>query len=177
MKDLSMLLAGFGGQGILFIGKAIAYAGLTEGREVSLVPSYGPEMRGGTVDCTVCVSDQPICSPVPNHPEILVSMNQLSFGKCIDRIAPGGTVIVDDTLVNVDTKRTDLNIYKIPATALADEHKLSANVIMLGYILKLTGFCELPIIEKALTKCIPPRKQALLPKNMEAIGIGYNYVA
>lgn len=175
MKDISILMAGFGGQGILFIGKALTYAGLIEGKEVSLVPSYGPEMRGGTVDCTVCISEEPVCSPVPNHPEVLVSMNQLSFGKFIDRVASGGTVIVDSTLVDCATERTDVNILKIPATALADENKLSANVIMLGFIMKHTGCCDIPTIEKALAKCIPPKKQALLPKNMEAVSIGYNF--
>ena len=175
MKDLSIKMAGFGGQGILYIGKVITYAGFADNKEVSFISSYGAEMRGGSVDCTVCVSEKPVCSPVTNAPDVLVVMNQASFNKFADTVAPGGTLIVDDTLVEVNTDRTDITICKIPSTALADEHKMSANVIMLGYILKVTGVFDLAAIEKGLVKSTSARNQSRIPKNMEAIKIGYEF--
>ena len=115
-----ILLAGFGGQGILFMGKMLAYFGLYENKEVSWLPSYGPEMRGGTCNCSVCISDDPIGSPLVDTPNTLIVMNTPSYDKFIDSVVPGGTVIIDSTLVDAKCDRTDINVYYVPATALAN---------------------------------------------------------
>ena len=131
-----ILLAGFGGQGILFMGKMLAYFGLYENKEVSWLPSYGPEMRGGTCNCSVCISDDPIGSP--DTPNTLIVMNTPSYDKFIDSVVPGGTVIIDSTLVDAKCDRTDINVYYVPATALANEHDMNgmANIILVGKLLK-----------------------------------------
>ena len=157
MKDMNALLAGFGGQGILFMGKVIAYAGLTDGKEVSWLPSYGPEMRGGTANCSVCISSDPICSPLVVTPNVFVAMNGPSYDKFIDSVVPGGIVILDSTL--------------------AEEHGLKglANIILIGKLMEQTGFCNLDTMSKAIAKVVPARKQHLVPKNVEAIELGMNY--
>ena len=108
MKDLNAILAGFGGQGILFMGKVIAYSGLIDEKEVSWLPSYGPEMRGGTANCSVCISDDPICSPLVINPNVLIAMNLPSLDKFINDVQPGGIVIVDSTLVPKKLKEMTL---------------------------------------------------------------------
>ena len=131
MNDMNALLAGFGGQGILFMGKVIAYAGLTDGKEVSWLPSYGPEMRGGTANCSVCISSDPICSPLVVTPNVFVAMNGPSYDKFIDSVVPGGIVILDSTLVEREVKRDDITVCLVPATQMAEEHGLKglANII------------------------------------------------
>ncbi|HZK39381.1 MAG TPA: 2-oxoacid:acceptor oxidoreductase family protein [Clostridia bacterium] len=176
MKDMNSILAGFGGQGILFMGKVIAYAGLIDGKEVSWLPSYGPEMRGGTANCSVCISDDPICSPLVSNPNVLIVMNLPSFDKFIDAVAPGGLVIIDSTLVSKQTQRDDIETHYVPATALADEKGLKglANIILMGKMLALTNFCSMETMQKTIEKVVPLRKQHLIPKNMEAIELGMN---
>ena len=115
----NFLLAGFGGQGILFSGKVIAYSGLMDGKEVSWLPSYGPEMRGGTANCSVCISDDPIGSPLVLSPDVLMAMNLQSFDKFINAVVSGGTAVIDSTLVDKKTERTDITSIYVPATALA----------------------------------------------------------
>ena len=173
-SDLNILLAGFGGQGILFAVKAIAYAGLMDGKEVSWLPSYGPEMRGGTANCSICISDKPIGSPLVSNPNVFVAMNLPSFEKFIDAAEPGATVIVDSSLIGKKTERTDLRISYIPASGLAEEKGLKglANMIIIGKLLKETDFTSLENLEKALQKCIPPRKANLLEANLKAIHLG-----
>lgn len=177
MRDMNAVLAGFGGQGILFMGKVIAYAGLYDDKQVSWLPSYGPEMRGGTANCSVCISDEVICSPLVNTPNALIVMNLPSYEKFIDKVIPGGTVIVDSTLINAKCERTDIDIHYVPATALAEEHGLKglANIILMGKLMALTNFCTMETMEKTLTKIVPPRKQHLVAKNMEAVALGAEY--
>jgi 2-oxoglutarate ferredoxin oxidoreductase subunit gamma len=174
MADYNILLAGFGGQGILFSGKVIAYAGLTEGKEVSWLPSYGPEMRGGTANCSVCLSDKPIGSPLVLTPDVLVAMNLPSYDKFIDTVVPGGTAIVDSTLIDKRTERTDISAHYIPATALAEENGLKglANIIIIGKLLKETGFASLDAVKAAIKKSVPARKQHLVESNIKAIELG-----
>lgn len=176
MKDMNSILAGFGGQGILFMGKVIAYAGLIDGKEVSWLPSYGPEMRGGTANCSVCISDEPICSPLVSNPNVLIVMNLPSYEKFIDTVIPGGMVIIDSTLVDRTVQRDDISAYYVPATRLADETGLKglANIILMGKMLGLTNFCSMETMKKTIEKIVPPRKQHLVPKNMEAIELGLN---
>ena len=137
-SDLNLMLAGFGGQGLLFAGKVTAYAGLMEGREISWLPSYGPEMRGGTANCSVCVSDNPIGSPLILNPNALIAMNLPSFDKFIDTVIPGGTALVDSTMVEKTTERTDINVFYVPATKMADDNGIKglANIILLGKLFK-----------------------------------------
>lgn len=170
----SILLAGFGGQGILFTGKVIAYAGLVEGREVSWLPSYGPEMRGGTANCSVTISDEPIGSPLIINPSTLIAMNLPSLDKFINNVIPGGIVVVDSTLINKKVERTDIKTFYVPATGLADEKGLRglANMIILGKLLKETKFAEYDSVIAGLRKSVPPRKAELIDSNIKAIGIG-----
>lgn len=176
-REIQALLAGFGGQGILFTGKIMATAGLIEDRYLSWLPSYGPEMRGGTANCSVCLSDDPIGSPLVLTPNVLMAMNQPSYDKFIDTVAPGGIVVVDSVLVPNIKMRDDVTICPIPATRLADERgfKSLANVILVGKILRETQFCSEETIRQAIEKCVPPRKAHLLPLNLAALEIGMNY--
>ena len=173
-KPLNLLLAGFGGQGVLFAGKLVASAGLIEDREVSWLPSYGPEMRGGTANCSVCVSDEPIGSPLVLEPDVLVAMNQPSLDKFFRDVTPGGTVIVDSTMVQSIPERADLIVHRVPATQLANDNGLKglANVILVGKLLKELGFCACESLDAAIVKSIPPRKQHLLEPNRKAIELG-----
>lgn len=177
MKEINSILAGFGGQGILFMGKVIATAGLFEDKKVSWLPSYGPEMRGGTANCSVCISDDDICSPLVTNPNVLVVMNLPSLNKFIDTVKPGGTVVIDSTLVDQKVERDDVKVCYIPATELAEKNGLKglANIILIGKLLEITEFSSLETLEKAISKIVPARKQHLVPKNMEAINIGMNY--
>lgn len=170
----NMVIAGFGGQGVLFTGKVVAYAGLIDGREVSWLPSYGPEMRGGTANCSVCVADDPIGSPLVTEPDILIVMNGPSFDKFIDTVAPGGKVILDSTLVPNETIRKDIEVYRVPATQLSNDEHLEgiANIILLGKALAVAGFASLETMEKAIGKCVPARKAHLLEHNIRAIKLG-----
>ncbi|MDR0914272.1 MAG: 2-oxoacid:acceptor oxidoreductase family protein [Oscillospiraceae bacterium] len=175
-KNLNIVIAGFGGQGVLFTGKVIAYAGLIDGKEVSWLPSYGPEMRGGTANCSVCVSDVPIGSPLVVTPNAFVAMNLPSFDKFIDDVTPGGVVVVESSLVSKQTDRTDVKAFYVPATKLAEEHELQglANIILLGKLFKETQFSSFEALEKAVAKCVPPSKQHLLEPNMRAVKLGYS---
>ena len=173
-EPLNILLAGFGGQGILFAGKVIAYAGLLEGRELSWLPSYGPEMRGGTANCSVCLSDEPIGSPLVVQPDVLVAMNQPSLDKFFDDVVPGGTVIVDSVMVTRVPEREDVRVFEVPATRLAEEAGLKglANVVLVGKLLREIGFCGPEALDEAIVKSIPPRKAQLLEPNRKALALG-----
>ncbi len=172
----NILLAGFGGQGILFIGKMLAYFGLIDGKEVSWLPSYGPEMRGGTCNCSVVVSDDPIGSPLVDEPNILIVMNTPSYDKFIDTVVAGGNVIIDSTLIESKCDRTDINCFYVPATALAADNGMKgmANIILLGKLLKETGITSLETVKKAMEKVIPPKKAHLIEGNLKAIELGMN---
>ena len=174
MKDINSVFAGFGGQGILFMGKVMAYAGLMDDKEVSWLPSYGPEMRGGTANCSVCLSDDPICSPLVNTPNVLIVMNLPSFDKFIDTVVPGGVAIIDSTLISKKVERKDITAYYVPATQLAEKNGLKglANIILLGKLYSLMHFCTEESLEKGIDKSVPPRKKQLIESNLKAIRIG-----
>lgn len=174
MTDYKIVCAGFGGQGILFLGKVVAYAGLMEGKEVSWLPSYGPEMRGGTANCSVCLSDEPIASPLVVTPNVLIAMNQPSLEKFIDAVEPGSIVIIDSTLVHCDNPRKDVRFFAVPATELAEQNGLKglANIILLGKLFHETGLVSMEGLEKGIRKSVPARKQDLVPRNLEAIELG-----
>lgn len=170
----NILIAGFGGQGILFLGKFLVYAGLSDGFHVSHLPSYGPEMRGGTANCGVIISSRPIGSPIVDEPNVLIAMNRPSYGKFIERAVPGAKVFIDSSLVETD----NANVFKIPATRLAGENGLEglANMIMLGLFLRETKMFSPETTRAAMEKCVPKTKAALIEKNLRAIGIGESYL-
>lgn len=175
-RDFNMVLAGFGGQGILFAGKVIAYGGLNDGKEISWLPSYGPEMRGGTANCSVCISDKTIGSPLVVTPDVLIALNLPSFEKFIDTVKPGGTVIIDSFLINKKVDREDVNVFYVPATKLAEENGIKglANIILVGKLFKETGFCTEEALYKAIEKCVPAKKANMLEFNKKALEIGMN---
>jgi len=169
-----ILLSGFGGQGILFTGKFLAYKGLLADKNVSWLPSYGPEMRGGTASCSVIISDEEVGSPIISQPDVLIAMNLPSFEKFEPTVKPGGIVIADSSLIETKSTRTDIDVYYIPATALAsDMGKQSlANMVILGKLLKVMGDFNEDEISTVLSKVIPPKKADMLEINMKAISIG-----
>lgn len=177
MKDWNFIFAGFGGQGILFTGKVVAYTGLLDGHEVSWLPSYGPEMRGGTANCSVCISDRPVASPLVTAPNVLLVMNGPSHDRFIGSVEPGGCVVLDSSMIKTASGRTDLTMAEIPATRLAKENGLGggANMIMLGRLLKETGFTTLEGIRAGVEKSVPASKKHLLEANIRAIELGYGY--
>ncbi len=171
------LLAGFGGQGILFAGKLIAYIGLYAGKEVSWLPSYGPEMRGGTCNCSVTVSDDPIGSPLILEPTQLLVMNTPSYDKFIGSVKPNGMAFIDSSLVDGKSDRSDIQCFYVPATAMANEHGLKgmANIILTGKLLKEIGLSDQAVIEKAMKKVIPPKKANLTEANLNALKLGMDF--
>jgi len=174
MTGHNILLAGFGGQGILFTGKVIAYAGLMEGMEVSWLPSYGPEMRGGTANCSVCLSDDPIGSPLVTEPDILVAMNLPSLEKFENDVVPGGIIIVDSSIITKKVSRSDVKVIYLPASEIAEKAgiKGAANMVILGKLFKEVAFCTPENLDKGLQKTIPAKKMDLLDKNRLCIRLG-----
>ena len=174
MTDMNILLAGFGGQGILFTGKVIAYAGLMEEKEVSWLPSYGPEMRGGTANCSVCLSDAKIGSPLVTNPDVLVAMNLPSLEKFENDVVPGGIIIVDSSIIKKKVERDDVKTIYIPASEIAENAgiKGAANMVILGKLFKETSFCTPENLDKGLQKTIPAKKMDLLDKNRLCIKLG-----
>ena len=171
------LFAGFGGQGILFAGKLLAYKGLMGDMSVSWLPSYGPEMRGGTASCGVVISNHAIATPIVLHPDVLIAMNLPSLDRYEKEVQPGGTIYVDSSLVERKVERDDVTVYYIPATKLAAEHGLDglANMIIMGHILKNEGTIRDESVEKALAKCISARHADLLKFNRDALILGSEY--
>lgn len=176
IMEYKIKIAGFGGQGILFMGKVIAGAGLADEKEVSWLPSYGPEMRGGTANCSVCISDDPIGSPLVVKPNVFLAMNRPSFDRFIDSVEPDGIVIIDSSLIDEKIERKDVRAFSIPATELAAENELNglANMIMLGKLFNETSFCSEQALKNAVESCVPKSKQHLIEYNLRAISIGEN---
>jgi 2-oxoglutarate ferredoxin oxidoreductase subunit gamma len=178
MSNLNIILAGFGGQGILFAGKLVAYAGLIDDREVSWLPSYGPEMRGGTANCSVCLSDDPIGSPLVTEPDALIALNLPSYQAFVDNVKPGGIVIVDKTMVDVCPIRKDINFVGIPATELAENNEIKGlgNVIVVGKLLEMTNFSTIDSVNAAIEKCVSAKRQDMVGYNKKALEIGHAFV-
>jgi len=178
MFNLDIMLAGFGGQGILFAGKLIAYSGLIDGRELSWLPSYGPEMRGGTANCSVCLSDEPIGSPLVLEPDVLIAMNMPSFDKYVNAVKPGGIIIVDSSIADACCMRKDVDFYRVPATQLAEDNDLKglANVILVGRLLKLVDFSTLAALDESIEKSVSARKVELIGFNKKALRVGYDFI-
>ena len=173
----NMLFSGFGGQGILFAGKFLAYKGLIEGKQVSWLPSYGPEMRGGTANCSVIISDTPIGSPIVSKPDVLVAMNLPSLDKYENDVVGGGKIFIDSTLITRKINRTDVDVYYIPATKLADENNMKtlANMIITGKVLREVPEFSMENTKAALEKVVSARHRDLLDVNVSAVSTGYEY--
>ena len=172
----NIIITGFGGQGVLFAGKILAYTALMTGKQLSWLPSYGPEMRGGAANCHVIVSDEPVGSPIITTPDVLISMNRPSLDKFEDTVKAGGTILYDKSLIDRDVKRDDVKIAGVDATAIAtaDGKASMANMIMLGALVKATGIFTLEEIRAGVEKTVPPSKQHLVDVNMAMIEKGYN---
>lgn len=175
-KSTGIVFAGFGGQGLQHGGKVTAYAGLNDNKEVSLMPSYGPEVRGGTSTCSVIVSDITIGSPLVPNPDILVAMNLPSLDKFESTVVPGGTILVDSSMIARKVERTDVNVYYVDATKIADEQgmKSCAIIIMLGKMMKECGTCSSEAVNKAIEKILSGKKEAMIAPNKKAFEIGFN---
>ena len=174
-KDLTCVVAGFGGQGSLFAGKVIATAGLIEDREVSWMPSYGPEMRGGTANCSVTLSDEPIGSPLITRPSALIALNQPSFDKFIDNVEECGIVVVDTAMVPSLTEPEGVTVIGIPATKMCEEAGLKGlgNIVLIGKLWAETGFCSEEALDGAIAK-VAGKKPEKLGQNRQAIKLGIN---
>ena len=172
-----ILIAGFGGQGVLFAGKFLAYKGLLENKQVSWLPSYGPEMRGGTANCSIILSDDPVGSPIVSTPDALIAMNLPSFDKYEGTVVPGGKVFVDSTLIGRKAVRGDVDTYYIPATKMAADAGIPtlANMIILGKMIRETGAVSFENLIDAMKKVVSAKHAELLEINIKALEAGYNY--
>ena len=177
MKTTQILIAGFGGQGILFSGKFLAYKGLIEELQVSWLPSYGPEMRGGTANCNVILSDSPVGSPIITVPDVLIAMNLPSLQKYVDTVAPGGQIYVDSSLITAKVERTDVEVFYVPATQMAKDEGIGtlANMIIVGHLLENHPELSFDGVDEVVEKLVPPKKAALKELNMKALSLGKNY--
>ncbi len=177
MKTNQILIAGFGGQGVLFAGKFLAYKGMVEDLQVSWLPSYGPEMRGGTANCSIVLSDTPVGSPIITAPDVLVAMNLPSLQKFVDAVVPGGKIFVDSTLIEAKVERTDVEVYYIPATQMAKDAGFAtlANMILMGKVIKETGAVRFDNNRETLKSFIPAKKAQLIDINCQALQAGYDF--
>ncbi len=172
-----IVIAGFGGQGVLFAGQLLAYAGLAEGRHVTWIPSYGPEMRGGTAHCTVVISDEPIGSPLVSHPSAAMVLNAPSLAQYAPAVKAGGVLVTDSTLISEHSNRSDLREIALPAKDIASElgNPQIANVVMLGALVRATGVVQLQSIEQVLEQHIGARHRDALEPNKRALARGATY--
>ena len=167
-----IIVAGFGGQGVLLIGQMIAYAGMFADKEVTWMPTYGPEMRGGTANCTVCVSDEPIASPVVAQCDILVAMNGPSLEKFGPMLAPGGDLYINTTVMKDKVDRDDVNVYYVDTTDIAEKvvgNGKTSNMVMLGAILRKSGVVDIEIMDKVFEYKMTGGKAKLIPANKKAL--------
>ena len=170
-----IIISGFGGQGVMAIGKTLCEAGMKEGKNVSWLPSYGPEMRGGTANCCVVLSDEPIVSPIVLEPTELIAMNLPSLDRFEDAVVPGGMIFYDSSLIERAVKRTDVKAFGVPATKLADEAGMStlANMIVMGKMLRESGLFPHDTIDRTIQKVVSAKRQNLVELNRKAIAMGY----
>jgi 2-oxoglutarate ferredoxin oxidoreductase subunit gamma len=169
-----IIISGFGGQGALFAGQLLAYAAMDEGHHVTWIPSYGPEMRGGTAHCTVIISDDEIGSPLVRHPAAVIAMNLPSLDKYEPLVAPGGVLVVNSSLVTRHPARTDIRVVEVPANAMAEElgSNRLANLVLTGALLAATGALPPEAVERALAAHLPERHRSLLEANYQALRRG-----
>ena len=178
MSTQRVCCAGFGGQGVLSMGKLLAYAGMLDGKEVSWCPSYGPEMRGGTANCSIVVSDEPVGSPVITADATAsIVMNQPSYDKFVEIVGSGGTIIINSSLVEKKVERNDVKAYYVPANEIAKElgNPKLANIILLGALLEVDKTVTEESVLNAFTKVFGENKAKFIPINKEALAKGAEY--
>ena len=173
-----IIIAGFGGQGVLSMGKILAYSGLLENKEVTWMPAYGPEQRGGTANVTVIVSDERISSPILSKYDVAIVLNQPSLDKFMPKVKPGGILIYDGFGIVNPPQRDDIRIYRVDAMDKAAEMKNAKvfNMIVLGALLKVCPIVSTDGLQKALYKTLPERHHGLIPLNMQAVEEGMKLV-
>lgn len=166
-----IVISGFGGQGVLSMGKILAYSGIMENKEVSWFPAYGPEQRGGTANVTVIISDKPISSPVVNKYDIAIVLNQPSLEKFEEKVKPGGTLIYDGYGIHKKVQRKDINVFRINAMdeSMRMDNTRVFNMLVLGGLLKVSPMVDVQNVMEGLKKSLPERHHHLLPMNKEAI--------
>lgn len=174
-----VIIAGFGGQGVLFAGQLLSYTALDEGKEVTWIPSYGPEMRGGTANCTVVISEEEIGSPFVNNPTAVLAMNLPSLEKFEGQVKEGGVLVVNSSMVNRGVERDDIKVVSIPANEIAQQigSERAVNMVMLGALLGNLDLLSLDAVDKALENHLPERHKKFLPANKEALRRGAEYKA
>ncbi len=172
-----IIISGFGGQGVLFAGQLLSYAAMDEGKDVTWIPSYGPEMRGGTANCTVVIADEEIGSPFVRNPEAAIVMNLPSLDKYEPLIKPGGVLVVNESMVNREPVRKDIKVVRIPASDLAEElgDKRMANMVLLGGLLANLPVMGLDAMEKTLKEHMPAKLAKLLDANKKALEKGAEF--
>jgi 2-oxoglutarate ferredoxin oxidoreductase subunit gamma len=174
-----IIISGFGGQGVLFAGQLLAYAGMDVGKEVTWIPSYGPEMRGGTANCTVIISDEDIGSPLVQHPSAAIAMNLPSLIKYETVVRPGGVLVINTSMINRAATRTDIHIVPVAGNEIAEQigDRRMTNMVLLGALLANLPVLPLEAIEKSLAAHLPQRHQHLLPLNFECLRKGAQQTA
>jgi len=174
-----IIIAGFGGQGVLFAGQLLAYAAMDYGKETTWIPSYGPEMRGGTANCTVIISDEEIGAPVVRYPAAVIALNLPSLDKYEPLVTPGGVLVVNQSMVNRPVTRTDILSVSIPASEIAERigDKRMTNMVLLGALLANLPVLPLEELEKAIAGHTPERHKRLLPLNIQALREGATFIA
>lgn len=171
MAGKRIFIAGFGGQGVLLIGQMLAYAAMYENKEVSWMPSYGPEMRGGTANCTVNISDAPIASPLVTTCDVLITMNGPSLDKFEDMLVPGGDLFINSSIIEQKAKRTDINVHYVDCQGLAEElgNVKAQNMVMLGAIINNTGVVDIKTMDEVFEHVLTGKKAKLIPINTKAL--------
>lgn len=174
-----IIISGFGGQGVLFAGQLLSYAAMDEGKNVTWIPSYGPEMRGGTANCTVVVSDEEIGSPMVRFPDAVIVMNLPSLDKYESQIKPGGLLVINTSIIDRKATRTDIRVVEVPANEIAEEigDRRLTNMVLLGCLVSNLPILPLAAISKALKEHLPARHHKLIPANMQAIEKGASFQA
>lgn len=169
-----IVIAGFGGQGVLFAGQVLAYAAMDSGMQVTWFPSYGPEMRGGTANCTVIVADEEIGSPTVRNPQAVIALNLPSLDKYEPLVSVGGTLVANSSLTNRKVERNDLSVVEAPANEIAEEigDRRLVTTVMLGALVEATGVLPMEVVKRALDDHLPERHRKLLPANYEALERG-----
>lgn len=172
-----IIMAGFGGQGIMMMGKLLTYAGMKEDKEVSWMPSYGPEMRGGTANCTVIISDKLIPSPMSSKPDSIIVMNLPSLDKFLPKVKSGGTVFMNSSLIEEDVTRDDVKVIKVPANEIANElgNSKIANMVMLGSFVEEKKIVKPETVKNSLEKVLSARNQDLIDLNVKALERGKEF--
>ncbi len=172
-----IIVAGFGGQGSLALGQMLAYSAMYDNKEVTWLPSYGPEMRGGTANCSVVISDIPVASPIIARPNCLIAMNKPSLDKFVNSVVEGGTIIVNSSLISDKVKREDVNTVYVDANKLGLEagNVKTANIVILGVYIKLSGIFSKELIIQTIEKQFA-KKPKVIPSNIKAFELGYESV-